>query len=338
MYKKTQVVCLSGYLLYTVGSTKLNPRTLLIMITIYYSRARERALQKLEEARAGSWIVASASDAAELDLLSERYGLDRDTLDDAVDLYEAPRIEVDEGVVYIFTRYCYPEGREIATEPLLLAFTRDYLFTIGRIETKILDNLTHDRVEFVTTQKTKTILQILSGINASYKAQLVKTSRRILQLRAKLRQSQLTKPEFLSLIELEEDLNEFLTALQPQGKLIDELLSGKYLRLYEEDRDIVEDIERGTDELIDQVKNRLRTLRNMRQAYDAIATTNLNNTFKRLTSIAIFLTIPTILGGLWGMNVAVPFANDSHAFGYVIVIIALVTTGFVLFFHRKKWL
>ncbi len=308
------------------------------MITIYYSRARERALQKLEEARAGSWIVASASDAVELDLLSERYGLDRDTLDDAVDLYEAPRIEVDEGVVYIFTRYCYPEGREIATEPLLLAFTRDYLFTIGRIETKILDNLTHDRVEFVTTQKTKTILQILAGINTSYKTQLVKTSRRILQLRAKLRQSQLTKPEFLSLIELEEDLNEFLTALQPQGKLIDELLSGKYLRLYEEDRDIVEDIERGTDELIDQVKNRLRTLRNMRQAYDAIATTNLNNTFKRLTSIAIFLTIPTILGGLWGMNVAVPFSHDPNAFGFVIAIIIIVTTGFVLFFHRKKWL
>lgn len=308
------------------------------MITIYYSRARERALQKLDEARAGSWIVASASDSAELDLLSERYGLDRDTLDDAVDLYEAPRIEVDEGVVYIFTRYCYPDGREIATEPLLLAFTRDYLFTIARIETKILDNLTHDRVEFVTTQKTKTILQILSGINKSYKVQLVKTSRRILQLRAKLRQSQLTKPEFLSLIELEEDLNEFLSALEPQGKLIDELLSGKYLRLYEEDRDIVEDIERGTDELIDQVKNRLRTLRNMRQAYDAIATTNLNNTFKRLTSIAIFLTIPTILGGLWGMNVNVPFARDPYAFGYVIAIIVVVTTLFVLFFHRKKWL
>lgn len=308
------------------------------MITIYYSRARERALQKIDQPKAGSWIVASASDAAELDSLSQKYGLDRDTLDDAVDLYEAPRIEVDQDAVYIFTRYCYPAGREIATEPLLLAFTGDYLFTIGRIETEILDNLTHDRVEFVTTQKTKTILQILAGINDSYKTQLVKISRRILQLRAKLRQSQLTKPEFLSLIELEEDLNEFLGALQPQGKLIDELLSGKYLRLYEEDRDIVEDIERGTDELIDQVKNRSRTLSNMRQAYDAIATTNLNNTFKRLTSIAIFMTIPTILGGLWGMNVPVPFSHNGYAFSIVIGFIIATTALFVYFFYRKKWL
>lgn len=308
------------------------------MITIYYSRARERALQKLEEPRAGSWIVVSAPTVAELDTLAEKYGLDRDTLEDAVDLYEAPRIEVDEGVVYIFTRYCYPDGKEIATEPLLLAFTSNYLFTILRIESSILDHLTHERAEFITTQKTKTVLQVLNGINRSYVVQLNKVSRRILQLRAKLRQSQLTKPEFLSLIELEEDLNEFLSALQPQGRLIDELLSGKYLRLYEEDRDIVEDIERSTDELIDQMKNRLRTLGNMRQAYDAIATTNLNDTFKRLTSIAIFLTIPTIIGGLWGMNVMLPFRDDPHAFLEIFSLIVALTVGFVLFFKRKNWL
>lgn len=308
------------------------------MITIYYSRARERALQKLETARAGSWIVATEPSLDEIKELSGRYGLDPDTLGDAVDIYEAPRIEVDEGVVYIFTRYCYPEGKEIATEPLLLAFTSDYLFTIGRIETKIFDSLTHDRVETVTTQRTKTVLQILGGINRSYVVQLNKISKRILQLRAKLRQSQLTKPEFLSLIELEEDLNEFLSALQPQGQLIDELLGGKYLRLYEEDRDMVEDIERGTDELIDQVRNRLRTLGNMRQAYDAIATTNLNDTFKRLTSIAIFLTIPTIIGGLWGMNIGLPFRDDPHAFVEVISIIVILTVGFVVFFKRKDWL
>ncbi|MFZ1483548.1 MAG: magnesium transporter CorA family protein [Candidatus Saccharimonadales bacterium] len=307
------------------------------MITVYYSRARERALQQLSEPRPGSWIVVSEPTAQELDQLTEQYGLDRDILDDAVDMYEAPRVDVEDGVVYIFTRYCYPEGKEIATEPLLLAYTSDYLFTIGRVETKILDHLTHDRAEFVTTQKTKTVLQILTGINASYSQQMTKIARRILQLRAKMRQSQLTTREFVGIIELEEDLNEFLSALQPQALLFNSLLSGKYLRLYEEDKDYIEDIERSTDELITQVQGRLRTLVNMRQAYDAIATTNLNNTFKRLTSIAIFLTIPTIVGGLWGMNVPVPFANDSMAFYGVLAIIAVLISIAVAVFHRKKW-
>lgn len=307
------------------------------MITIYYSRARERALQKLEEPRAGSWIVASEPTEAELDQLVG-YGLNRDILNDAIDLYEAPRVDVEDGVSYIFTRYCYPEGKEIATEPLLLAYTSEYLFTIGRVETKILDNLTHDRVEFVTTQKTKTVLQILAGINDSYSQQLTRIARKILQLRAKMRKSQLTTREFLGIIELEEDLNEFLSALQPQALLFSALLSGKYMRLYEQDKDIIEDIERGTDELITQAQGRLRTLVNMRQAYDAIATTNLNNTFKRLTSIAIFLTIPTIVGGLWGMNIPLPLHNSPHAFIDVLIIIGLLTASLVAFFRHKKWI
>jgi magnesium transporter len=116
------------------------------------------------------------------------------------------------------------------------------------------------------------------------------------------------------------------------------LLNGKYLRLYEEDRDIIEDIELGTGELITQVQGRLRTLVNMRQAYDAIATTNLNATFKRLTSIAIFLTIPTIVGGIYGMNVALPFEKARHAFLFVMGLIVVITSAMIIFFKRKKWL
>ena len=308
------------------------------MTTIYYSRANSRTLQTLGEPRAGAWIVSTAPNEAELATLAEAYKLDPDNLADAVDIYEAPRIEVEDGVVYIYTRYCYPEGKEIATEPLLIAYTADYLLTVVRAETDILKRLTSDTAEFVTTQKTKTLLQILTEINLSYERQLRKVSKRILQMRAHMRQSQINTKEFVGIIELEEDLNEFLSALQPQALLFRSLLSGKYLRLYEEDRDIIEDIERTTGELIGQLQGRLRTLVNMRQAYDAIATNNLNNTFKRLTSIAIFLTIPTIIGGLYGMNVAIPLQHTRYAFLFVLALIASLILAAVLMFKRKKWL
>jgi len=308
------------------------------MTTIYYSRARERALQVIDAPRAGAWVSLVAPNEEDLDALAKQYGLDRDNLDDAVDIYEAPRIEIEDGAVYVYTRYCYPEGTEIATEPLLIVYTPDYLITIMRTKTDLLARLTSDKLEFVTTQKTKLLLQILAEINRSYEQQTRKVSKRILQVRAHMRQSQMTTREFIGIIELEEDLNEFLSALQPQALLFNSLLSGKYLRLYEEDRDIIEDIERSTSELITQLQGRLRTLVNMRQAYDAIATTNLNATFKRLTSIAIFLTIPTIIGGLWGMNVGVPWEQKQYGFWIVLGIIALLTGGLVWFFRRKKLL
>jgi magnesium transporter len=308
------------------------------MITTYYSRARERALQLLDKPRVGSWVAVTAPTDAELDQIAEDFNLDRDNLADAVDPYEAPRIEVEDKQVYIYTRYCYPEGTDIATEPLLIISTEDHLITIQRTETDILDRMTGDLIDFVTTQKTKTILQILNEINLSYERQLNRVSKRILQLRGRMRQGEINKREFIGIIELEEDLNEFLSALQPQALLYASLLSGKYLKLYEQDRDIVEDIGRSTGELIEQLRGRLRTLGNMRAAYDAIATTNLNATFKRLTSIAIFLTIPTIVSGIWGMNVPVPMEHLRYGFWIVLLIMVGIAAIVVNIFHRKNWL
>ncbi len=305
---------------------------------MYYSRARERALQIIHEPRTGMWVVSSAPATSELDSLASDYQLDRDRLEDAIDIYEAPRVEVEDGAVYIYTRYCYPEGKEIATEPLLIVYTGDHLFTIVRSETSILHRLIHDQVEFVTTQKTKLLLQILNEVNRSYEGQLNKVAKQILRTRAQMRQARLSTREFLNLIELEEDLNEFLSALQPQALLFSTLLSGRYLRLYEDDRDIIEDIERSTSELIEQLRNRLRTLSSMREAYDAIATNSLNTIFKRLTSISIFLAVPTVVAGLWGINDAVPFEHTRYGFIYVAVIILTLTATVVWYFRRKDWL
>jgi magnesium transporter len=307
------------------------------MQTIYFSSARNRALEKLDQPRQGAWISVVAPDQQELESFAKQYGLDIDLLTDAIDIYEAPRVETDKGKVYIYTRYCYPEGTEVATEPLLIIYTPDNLVTVSRLHTPIYERLIQKGEDIMTTQKTKTLMQILNEINLSYHLQLNRTYKQILRIRAELRQSDISNREFVRIIELEEDLNEFLAALQPQTGVLKTLTNGRFIRLYEDDRDIIEDLMLSTTELIEVTKSRLLTLTNIRQAYDAIATNNLNKTFKRLTSIAIFLTIPTIIGGLWGMNVTVPFHNEPHAFTYVLGIIALLMVGVVGFFYRRRW-
>lgn len=307
------------------------------MLTVYHSTARSRQLETIEKARAGSWVSAVAPSSVELEKLAKDYSLDIDLLNDAVDIYEAPRIETDEGNVYIYTRYCYPDGADIATEPLLIVYTADRIITIKRRDSGLLNRLWSGAVEVVTTQKTKTLMQILEEINRSYRIQLNKVSKKTLQIRAQMRQSELSNRDFISMIEIEEDLNEYMTALQPQAAVLNVLLSGRYIRLYEDDKDFVEDLRLGAAELNELAKSRAKALANIRQAYDTIATTDLNQTFKRLTSIAIFFSIPTIFGGLWGMNVAVPFADEPYAFLLVGAIILLFTSLVVYLFHRKRW-
>lgn len=308
------------------------------MITYYYSTARSRALSEIDGPKAGAWIHVVDPSAEELDQLAETLTLDRDILNDATDVYEAPRVEVSDGETYVFTRYCYPEGQDIATEPLLIIYTDNNIVTIMRTQHHVLDQVLNGHIEVLTTQKTKTFLHILEQINKSYRVQLTQVSKRILQTRARLRHAELSNVEFVSFLELEEDLNEFLTAMQPQALVLNALVSGKYMRLYEDDRDLVEDIMLNTDELIQVCKSRIRTVSNIRQAYDTIATNNLNKTFKRLTSIGIFLTIPMIAGGLWGMNVLVPFQESKYAFWIIVAGVTIATYFTVLVFKRRRWL
>lgn len=308
------------------------------MITVYNNTATGDALTVAGKLTSGAWISVMGPGEDELDQLAQDYNLDRDLLADAIDIYEAPRIEKDEGNVYIYTRYCYPEGREIATEPLLIIHTAEYIITVVRIDSTIFGRFISGRVPIETARRTQMTMQILEEINNSYQGQLNKVSKQILRTRAQLRQSQISNREFVGIIEIEEDLNEFLAALQPQASLLTSFNTTKYLRLHEDDREMVEDLTLETHELIELTKSRLRTLVNIRQAYDAIATNNLNQTFRRLTSIAIFLTIPTIIGGLWGMNVAVPFQHHDHAFAYVLLLIISLVVSAIWFFRHKKWL
>jgi magnesium transporter len=308
------------------------------MISYYHSTARSRTLANLDEPRTGSWCHAVEPSKKELDALAEQFSLDRDLLEDAVDIYEAPRIEVSDGATYIFTRYCHPEGLEIATEPLLIIYTQSNIITIMRSTSTVLNQLIEDRIAVLTTQKTKLFLHILEQINRSYSLQLNVVLKKMLKSRSQLRQSVVRSVDIVQFVEIEEDLNEYLSALQPQALVLTKLETGRYMKLYEDDKDLVEDIKLSTNELIELAKTRVKTAINIRQAHDAIATNNLNKIFKRLTSIAIFLSIPTIISGIFGMNVDLPFQHAHYAFLYVAAIIVVIGVLMVAYFQDRDWL
>ncbi len=308
------------------------------MIDIYHSTARSRKLAKLDEVKVGSWIHAVEPTNAELDKLSKDLDLDRDILQDTADPHEAPRVEVSDGKVYVFCRYCRPEDPDIPTEPMLVIYTDKNIITVMRSADNILERLISGKTQLLTTQKTKTFLHVLDQINQTYRVQLLHIGKQILRFRSQMRRTEASNIDLIKFIELEEDLNEFLSALQPQALVLNALESGKYMRLYEDDREMADDIMLSTNELIELCKSRLRTVVNIRTAYDVIATNNLNKIFKRLTSIAIFLAIPTIIGGLWGMNVTIPFQHYKYAFGIVLVLIVVCMYLTAKFFNYKKWI
>lgn len=313
-------------------------RYTIVMTTIFYSNARSLELARIDNVRTGAWVHVVAPTEEELKAIAKKYKLDEDLLTDAIDLYESPRIERSDNAVFVFTRYFHPDNGVInATEPLLIVYAPDFLLTIVRTDSAVLQPLTEGREQVITTQKTKTLLLMLEAVNESYSRYLTRATKQILQVRSQLRRTDISSEVLLNFVGLEDDLNEFISALQPQAAMLRSLLSSKYIRLYEEDKDLIEDLSLGTAELLDLVKSRLKTIISIREAYDAIAANELNKTFRRLTSISIFLMIPTIIFSLYGMNIDLPLDNNVHAFWYVMIAVLVTNVAVIYVFKRKRW-
>lgn len=307
------------------------------MQKLYYRTVRSEKLNEVKVAKRGSWLHVVAPDNDELENLEREYGFDPDLLNDSVDIYESPRLEHENTHTYIYVRYCRPDSLETSTEPLLLIMTPDLLVTVARRSPEPIEQLI-SAGEVITTQKVKLLLQILQSVNEGYRLHLNQVTKQIFASRRRLQKTIVKNDDVLRFIDTEEDLNEFLTALQPYGVLLTALVSGRYFTMHDDDQDLIEDIQLSTNELIELTKGRLNTVQNIREAHATIATNNLNMIFKRLTSIAIFMAVPTIVGGLYGMNLALPFDDHPQAFFIVLGIITLLISVFVWVFSRKRWL
>ncbi len=184
------------------------------MITNYYRNIRDPKLTILEKFRTGSWLHVTDPSQEELNKLVKDFGFDEDLLDDGVDLYESPRLEHEDKNIYIYTRYCFPDGQYTSTEPLLLIITPNCLVTVARRSPEPINDLIQ-KVDTITTQKIKLVLLILESVNEGYRRHLNDVTRQILSSRKRLQKTIVNNDDVLKFIDIEEDLNEFLAALQP---------------------------------------------------------------------------------------------------------------------------
>lgn len=305
------------------------------MIKVYFSN-KTQTTQELEKAKAGCLIYVENPSPEELQLLSSEHHLDEDLVIDGLDQNESPRIEKWEGRTYLYTRYALPATEKQTTSPLLIVYGLDMIYIITHLPYVPLQRLINSN-NITTSKRAQLLLQVLSSIHAGYKTRMNTVAKRMWQIRSQLDKAQIDNKDFISFIDIEEDLNDFLLALEPMNEQINHLLTGKFIKLYSDDQDLMEDLELGSGELIRQAESQLKTIKNIREAYSTITANNLNRVFKLMTSITILMGIFTLITGVYSMNIALPAAHNPQAFWIV-----LGTTGTLIgvaayFFKKNRW-
>lgn len=310
------------------------------MIKIYHKTIKDKELNTLDSFKIGSWIYAEDPSEEELESLSKDFSLDFGLLKDAIDPYEVPRLEIDSGKCYVFTRVPHQPEKRVSTAPFLIAVGENFVITVSKEPLSFFKRFIESQIPFATTQKTKFFLQIFSEITAAYNHQLTSISRNVRGVGVQL--ENISNKEIVQFITFESILNDFLAALIPTNAVLNNLLSGssagKTLELYEEDKELIEDLFLGNNQLIELCKANLQTIVNIREACATIMTNNLNRVIKLLAALTIIITVPTTIINFYSMNVALPFAHSPWAFWFIITVTLVIASVLLGIFIKKKWL
>ncbi len=307
------------------------------MLTHYFKTPQDTELKIYSEPRAGVWTHVVAATEDELTDLIKLYALDASIVEDIKDFFEVPRFEQEGTISYFFTRFpCDVPDLDIDTAPVLFILGDSFLLTISVQEVPFLDSFIAGKREVSTIQNTKLFLEMLSELMLSYEKKLTRMRRMVYRDMGRVRS--IRGKDIQRLVFLEQELNEMITALAPMNVWLNQLTKGNYLRMFNEDQELLEDLIIESNQLVGSAQSILKTIQNVRGASEAILTQNLNHTIRLLTAITIVLTIPTLISSLFGMNVDVPLQDHPYAFWLIIVLIVTVVALTLHFFRRNRWM
>ncbi len=309
------------------------------MVNYYFKSVRDEQLKKIGKFKTGSWIYVEDPDKKELSQLAKKLSLEAGHLTDSTDPYEVPRLEIEKEAVYIFTRIPFSlenKIEKITTVPLLVIISNNFIMTISQKPLYFIDKFLEGNIDFSTTQKTKLFLLIFSQINSSYNRNLTRIIRQVRTISIHL--ENIKNHDIVQFVMFEAVLNDFLSALNPTNNILKQLLSGKILKLYENDKDLTEDLFLSNNQLIERSQMNLNIISNIRNAYSTIMTNNLNRVIKFLTALTIILNVPMIISSFYGMNVSLPLAGSPLAFWQISSFTLIITLILLLIFSKNRWL
>jgi magnesium transporter len=291
-------------------------------------------MRKIPLFKPGVWVDVIDPKENEVKFLN-KLGIDASFIEDALDPDELPRIEKEKGSVYAILNIPQWEKGKVSNIPLLVVIARNYFATISKQEVASLSQILKHPTTY-TTQKTKNLLKICHRITELYAQEIRRINKEINAKKVSL--SELKNEDIIVLVEFEEILNDFITSIVALIGVFEKIRSGKYVRIYEEDEHLLEDLIIDSNQSLDMARTSIRKIVNMREAYSTILSNNLNKVLKFLTSLALIMGVPTIIASIYGMNVRLPLQNHPFAFSYVMVFTLLVSAILFLVFYIKKWL
>lgn len=314
------------------------------MKTIY--KTDNGVLSLKESFESEIWVNLISPNMDELTEVADYYDIDIADLRAALDEEESSRVQMEDGYTLILVDIPFEEMRNeqraYTTIPLGILLVEGAIITVCSEDTVILNYFYNNRMRgFSTKKKMRFVYQILLRTTNLYQSFLRVIDKKRSEIEKRVSSEETEDKDLINLHELETNLVYFATSLSANKVVLERLTRYERIKQYQEDKELLEDVIIENRQAIEMTNIYRDIIHGARELVSTIINNRLNNVMKFLTSITLVMAIPTIISGIYGMNVSgkwMPLSETPHGFLIICALIVMICILALLILRKRKML
>ena len=284
-----------------------------------------------------TWIDLDVDKIKNMEDLSDIYGLDKETIEYALDRNERAHMDYNretETVTFIYNVLDLEKDKEYYEAiPMTFIVERQRMITISNHKNAyVIDQMSAYLDSHESLSIYKFLFAGLEIISNAYYPVIEEMDKSKDEISALLRQTT-TKKNLFALSDLETGMV-YLTAAAKQNRLLLEHIQGHalYRRFNDVEREQFDDAMIEAHQLVSMTDLISQVLQQLSASYNNILNNNLNDSLSILTIISVLLAVLAVVTGFFGMNVPLPFTEEPNAWIYILM------TSLILWVALSQWL
>ena len=283
------------------------------------------------------WINLDVEKIKNLEDLSEIYGLDKETIEYALDKNERAHMDYNREngtVTFIYNVLDLEKDKDYYEAiPMTFIVENKRMITISNHKNAyVIDQMLAylDSHEIISIYKF--LFAGLEIISNAYYPVIEEMDKSKDEISALLRQTT-TKKNLFALSDLETGMV-YLTAAAKQNRLLLEHIQSHalYRRFNDVEREQFDDAMIEAHQLVSMTDLISQVLQQLSSSYNNILNNNLNDSLTILTIISVLLAVLAVITGFFGMNVPLPFTEEPNAWIYILM------ASLILWAALSQWL
>ena len=283
------------------------------------------------------WINLDVEKIKNLEDLSEIYGLDKETIEYALDKNERAHMDYNREngtVTFIYNVLDLEKDKDYYEAiPMTFIVENKRMITISNHKNAyVIDQMLAylDSHEIISIYKF--LFAGLEIISNAYYPVIEEMDKSKDEISALLRQTT-TKKNLFALSDLETGMV-YLTAAAKQNRLLLEHIQSHalYRRFNDVEREQFDDAMIEAHQLVSMTDLISQVLQQLSASYNNILNNNLNDSLSILTIISVLLAVLAVITGFFGMNVPLPFTEEPNAWIYILM------ASLILWAALSQWL